>query len=904
MILIKQQSGLTIIPILFFLVLAVIISITSVSGNHDINCPNDVITQWASVNPKHVTIECIGVVKNGREKIYLRINATGIPNHDYKASLESRPYSYLLPLLDYSKPLFPSRDTSSSLKNGNIKNIYDINTLGGKNAIVGVALNGIPFLSPLKATNLEAVRGHNPDDHDDCLGYISTEGQYGYRTAPPCLFSNEENVENSDSGKQGAYDAFTFAYSFLNVMIEGDDDDSGPFMIKIKGAKTGGNVSTAPFVVGYAMDGYHIYSPYDENGIEHSALDTCGGKYYNGNYAYFATTRFPYLLGCFGPALPPSHAAPTKEDGNDSHNATYLTCPPGRYAPSIYSLSCKRCAAGRYGALGTRCSAIRCVGDTNDRCTGTCAAGYFCPAGSSSSRAEACGGVGFYCPAGATDRVRVREGWYSVPLANEDDFGNDVDKNDKQQQSQLRREGEKICPLGFWCKGGIRFACSESGSFGNLEGLTSPLCMGRCPLAHYCTPFSPVPIQCPAGRYGAEESLTSPLCSGLCDEGYYCEAGSVSPQQRPCPAGLAGIEKGSKDERCSNKCDPLGVQCIPHECEEGYYCPSNSTSVRMIACGGAAAYCPKGSSTPSSVSDGYYTVGSMSLPGYYQSSQDEFTRTSQVKCEPGTYCITGVRYACPTGTYGSEHGLTSVTCSGDCSPGFYCPVESVRADQMRCGGAHFFCPRGSSLPLLVPTGSYSYGGPVDTRPNAALCPPGSYCVKGVAHPCPAGSYGSSTGLTSPTCDGPSQAGFYTPAGSTSARQIACPPGRYGLPGMTNENCTGSAAPGYYTPAASSSPRQMECGGEMVYCPAGAARPFNVSVGYYSVGGTSTTRTSQRRCRAWQRTRPEGVTVSTKCPSTTRWQGTVVVAPPQQVDVDYDIDPEDQFRYDFQYPENI
>ena len=93
---------------------------------------------------------------------------------------------------------------------------------------------------------------------------------------------------------------------------------------------------------------------------------------------------------------------------------------------------------------------------------------------------------------------------------------------------------------------------------------------------------------------------------------------------------------------------------------------------------------------------------------------------------------------------------------------------------------------------------------------------------------------------------------------------------------------------------------------MVYCPEGSAYPLNVSIGYFSVGGTATTRTNQQRCNSFQKKNSKGVTKFQTCPSNTRTQDTLIIYtnPPQMVYANYHIDPEDQFRYNFSYPPNF
>ena len=49
-----------------------------------------------------------------------------------------------------------------------------------------------------------------------------------------------------------------------------------------------------------------------------------------------------------------------------------------------------------------------------------------------------------------------------------------------------------------------------------------------------------------------------------------------------------------------------------------------------------------------------------------------------------------------------------------------------------CGNASVFCPDGSSVPQVVPNGSYSIGVSPSTRFGTALCAAGLYCAFGVS----------------------------------------------------------------------------------------------------------------------------------------------------------------------------
>ena len=82
-------------------------------------------------------------------------------------------------------------------------------------------------------------------------------------------------------------------------------------------------------------------------------------------------------------------------------------------------------------------------------------------------------------------------------------------------------------------------------------------------------------------------------------------------------------------------------------------------------CGGEAFYCSGGNEAPVAVSKGYYST---STPG---ASDGPLVRTGQAQCEPGYYCVSGVRTACAQGTYGAHAGEFSPSCSGTCVAGFY-----------------------------------------------------------------------------------------------------------------------------------------------------------------------------------------------------------------------------------------
>ena len=118
-----------------------------------------------------------------------------------------------------------------------------------------------------------------------------------------------------------------------------------------------------------------------------------------------------------------------------------------------------------------------------------------------------------------------------------------------------------------------------------------------------------------------------------------------------------------------------------------------------------------------------------------------------------------------------------------CPKGFFC---SDKETIQPCGNNNVYCPLGSISPKNVTDGYYSIGDEEDKRYTQQICEAGFYCVDGVKNTCPRGYYCPTTGLSSP----------------------------------------------------------IECGNSNLYCLEGATEPTQISTGYYSVGGTNTTRHGQ------------------------------------------------------------
>ena len=172
----------------------------------------------------------------------------------------------------------------------------------------GVSIDGVSILNANSADSVDPfypVASFSAEMVDSCLGHPQQAGIYHYHMASGCAKSAPVSVSacasvpacNSNIS-QYSIDTFT-NYKTLTV-------------------------------IGLAKDGHVIYGPYRSSGTEvTSGVDICNGMFYDsiGNYAYFATRKYTYVVGCFGPGNYPSVSV------NCSLNA------PSSYSMSSFAMS-------------------------------------------------------------------------------------------------------------------------------------------------------------------------------------------------------------------------------------------------------------------------------------------------------------------------------------------------------------------------------------------------------------------------------------------------------------------------------------------------------------------------------------------------------------------------------------
>jgi hypothetical protein len=442
--------------------------------------------------------------------------------------------------------------------------------------------------------------------------------------------------------------------------------------------------------------------------------------------------------------------------------------------------------------------------------------------------------------------------------------------------------GTRLCEPGYWCDPlGTAHPCP--GGWANpLSGaLSVASCSVECVAGFYCPPGSADARAraCGAGFYCvAGSAAPKPLGAGFfcggsalggdgpahtcasraaCPAGHFC-GGGASPT--PCAAGRFAPGEGGA----------TASACAP--CAAGYFCAGSSTSTTATPCGDAGVFCPPGSGAPRAPRAGFFTAGEdgRAEPG------TAATRSQELPCPRGYFCVDGVRTPCAAGRFGAEPRSASPACSGACEEGYFCPPGSSSARERECGGAALYCPAASGAPLPVPTGAYSIaagaaGAAYVRRLNASA--PGALPPAGPAPPAPprscaaawaaVGEAGAEAAallaLATPGSaleDGAARgvavdvAAVAAGAG-TRARVAPCPPGSFcrgGIPhacpggrwggawSETREGCAGACAPGFYCPPGSATPLAVRCGNASFFCPEGSASPTPVPTGDFSTGG--------------------------------------------------------------------
>ena len=200
--------------------------------------------------------------------------------------------------------------------------------------------------------------------------------------------------------------------------------------------------------------------------------------------------------------------------------------------------------------------------------------------------------------------------------------------------------------------------------------------------------------------------------------GHWTREGSTTATQYRCSPGKYADREGSTSSSCTGSCD------------HGFYCTSGAVSRRQHACGHPGVYCPTGSKKPTRVSRGYYT-----LPE--DAAVDRVVGKVNTQVREMCFIVYGV-HSC------HFHCHTIMKCCCVATILFF--FRTFRTLYLHMITAHAFC-FDSCFDMQVHVIEGWHG----ERRGQLICAPGHYCARGVRSKCPAGRYGSTSGLYKQRC---------------------------------------------------------------------------------------------------------------------------------------------------------
>lgn len=473
-------------------------------------------------------------------------------------------------------------------------------------------------------------------------------------------------------------------------------------------------------------------------------------------------------------------------------------CTRGYYCPEGSS-SATACDSGKY-----------CPDDEMYEAVLNCNAGYYCiSAATTPTPTDGVTGykcpIYYYCEAGTTNPSSCDPGYY-IPYVGASSSSDCI-----------------ICTPGYYCQGADPVICPEG--YYCPEGSESAT--NQCERGYFCPGGSDEPRLCEAGTY--QDNSGEASCKD-CEAGYYCPSGSYSmtlcpkghyclintmfDKQYPCDVGYynsnigSGIDTACTECEAGKFCSSQGADAASGLCSEGYYCsggaylskPTDGITGDICEAG---YYCEEGSKAQTECDAGYYcnqqalgAVSGMCSAGYYCTKKatkpNPTDGTTGDICEKGKYCPEGssLQELCPSGTYGSSKGYSSKDDCLPCNYGHYCSSAGLTAPSGLCNDG-YYCEPGKDSPT----------------PTDGLCPKGYFCKNNVyifKYPCEKGNYNLLTGQSS--CTGCTD-GYYCEGGTADRQkcpkgyechnnarfssEYPCPPGEYAdQTGLTScQTCT-------------------------------------------------------------------------------------------------------------------
>ncbi|MBR2012579.1 MAG: InlB B-repeat-containing protein [Alphaproteobacteria bacterium] len=356
------------------------------------------------------------------------------------------------------------------------------------------------------------------------------------------------------------------------------------------------------------------------------------------------------------------------------------------------------------------------------------------------------------------------------------------------------------CKSGYYLSGYGSSASSLTCSNGTEGGITESASCLACPTGCTCSGGTKCPLcgykitldmqsgsggttmiyQHNNGNYYKEDTYTNQITSSVNAITPPRRAGYVFGGYYTKESGAGTLVITSTGNLASNPPNFTAAATVYAKwsaCTAGYYCPAGSTSVTQNECS-AGTYSQAGWSSCQNVSAGCMGAAKATTSCPTACGGGKWSAAGSASCKEikaGCYGTSGTQECpneCSAGTY-SQAGWASCQnvdagCMGAAKATTSCPTA--------CGDGKWSAA-GSASCSQIKAGCYGTSG---TQECPNQCEAGTYSTAGASKctDCPGGTYGSTKGLTSEACSGNCTAGYYCPAGSTSATQNSCTVGNY------------------------------------------------------------------------------------------------------------------------------
>lgn len=155
-------------------------------------------------------------------------------------------------------------------------------------------MDNVLIFSGITSTNTDAVTA-NQEQMDLCLLTADSNNALKYHALGPCLFSSSNT-------------------STSQVPLLCRDTNECQYFPSYYATQVLSSKPAYETAVGIAKDGHIIVGPYNDEGELWSCEDhdVCNGVYLSDNsYAYAMTFKFPYVVGCWGPAAQQAYPVQT-----------------------------------------------------------------------------------------------------------------------------------------------------------------------------------------------------------------------------------------------------------------------------------------------------------------------------------------------------------------------------------------------------------------------------------------------------------------------------------------------------------------------------------------------------------------------------------------------------------------